>query len=72
MDIDMDPVPRSTQQQPKMPLKPQFKTPCLESIKKIRKACGATHKMHLVSVAEDDDPMDMHRERSPTVEQEAP
>ncbi|KAG2053518.1 hypothetical protein BDR06DRAFT_1008658 [Suillus hirtellus] len=37
---------------------------------KFRKACGATCKMHLVSVAEDNDPMDMHREQSLTVEQE--
>ncbi|KAG1855264.1 hypothetical protein F4604DRAFT_1685748 [Suillus subluteus] len=43
---------------------------CLEAIKKIRKARGATRKMRLVSVAEDDDPMESHQERSPTVEQE--
>ncbi|KAG1890845.1 hypothetical protein F4604DRAFT_1672841 [Suillus subluteus] len=50
-------------------------TPCLETIKKIRKARRATCKVHLVSVAEDadaDDPIEMHQERSPTVEQEPP
>ncbi|KAG1720019.1 hypothetical protein EDB19DRAFT_1836269 [Suillus lakei] len=73
MDVDTDPTPtpRSAQWQPKTPQKPQFKTPCLEAIKKIRKACG-TRKIRLVSVAEDDNPMETLREQSPMVEQEPP
>ncbi|KAG1875740.1 hypothetical protein F4604DRAFT_1924802 [Suillus subluteus] len=61
-EMDTGPAPRSAQQQPKTPQKPQFKTLCLESIKKIRKARGATRKIRLVSVAEDNDPMETHRE----------
>jgi hypothetical protein len=52
MDMDQDPTPRSTQQQPRTPQKSQLKTPCLDVIKKIRKAHGATRKIRLVSVAE--------------------
>jgi hypothetical protein len=52
MEMDTDPTPTSAQQSPKTPQKPQFKTPCLETIKKIRKARGATRKMCLVSVME--------------------
>ncbi|KAG2739433.1 hypothetical protein P692DRAFT_20755900 [Suillus brevipes Sb2] len=64
MDMDQDPTPRSTQQQPRTPQKSQLKTPCLDVIKKIRKAHGATRKIRLVSVAE--------VKQSPTVEQEPP
>ncbi|KAG2364888.1 hypothetical protein BDR07DRAFT_1482050 [Suillus spraguei] len=61
MEMDTDPTRRNTQQLPQMPQKPQIKTPCLETIKKIRKVHGITRKMHLISVVEDadaDDPME--------------
>ncbi|KAG1719950.1 uncharacterized protein EDB91DRAFT_1257275 [Suillus paluster] len=51
-EIGTDPTQRNAQQPPQMPQKPQFKTLCLETIKKIRKARGTTHKMHLVSAVE--------------------
>ncbi|KAG1726499.1 uncharacterized protein EDB91DRAFT_1086736 [Suillus paluster] len=51
-EIGTDPTRRNAQQPPQTPQKPQFKTPCLETIKKIRKACGTTRKMRLVSVVE--------------------
>ncbi|KAG2125769.1 hypothetical protein DEU56DRAFT_916384 [Suillus clintonianus] len=70
-EIGTDPTQRNAQQPPHTPQKPQLKTPCLETIKKIRKARGTTHKMRLVSVVEDaDEPMETHRERSSTIEQE--
>ncbi|KAG2053389.1 hypothetical protein BDR06DRAFT_1008781 [Suillus hirtellus] len=63
MEIGTDPTRRNAQQPPHTPQKPQLKTPCLETIKKIRKARGTTRKMRLVSVVEDaDEPMEMHRE----------
>ncbi|KAG2034926.1 hypothetical protein BDR03DRAFT_984002 [Suillus americanus] len=70
-EIGTDPTRRNAQQPPHTPQKPQLKTPCLKMIKKIRKAHGTTCKMCLVSVVEDtDEPMEMHRERSSTIEQE--
>ncbi|KAG2108812.1 hypothetical protein DEU56DRAFT_920449 [Suillus clintonianus] len=70
-EIGTDPTRRNAQQPPHTPQKPQLKTPCLETIKKIRKARGTTRKMCLVSVVEDaDEPMETHRERSSTIEQE--
>ncbi|KAG2355485.1 hypothetical protein BDR07DRAFT_1493178 [Suillus spraguei] len=60
-EIGTDPTRRNAQQPPHMPQKPQLKTPCLETIKKIRKVRGTTRKMHLVSVVEDaDEPMETH------------
>ncbi|KAG2358558.1 hypothetical protein BDR07DRAFT_1489309 [Suillus spraguei] len=70
-EIGTDPTQRNAQQPPHTPQKPQLKTPCLEMIKKIRKARGTTRKMRLVSVVEDaDEPMETHQERSSTIEQE--
>ncbi|KAG2363291.1 hypothetical protein BDR07DRAFT_1483892 [Suillus spraguei] len=42
MEMDTDPTRRNTQQLPQMPQKPQIKTPCLETIKKIRKPTLST------------------------------
>ncbi|KAG1818528.1 uncharacterized protein BJ212DRAFT_1479535 [Suillus subaureus] len=70
-EISTDPTQRNAQQPPHMPQKPQLKTLCLKMTKKIRKARGTTRKMHLVSVVEDaDEPMEIHQERSSTIEQE--
>jgi hypothetical protein len=51
-EVDTGSAPRSAQQQAKMPQKPQSSTPCLDAIKRIKKACGIARGVRLVSVVD--------------------
>ncbi|KAG2102822.1 uncharacterized protein F5147DRAFT_776177 [Suillus discolor] len=69
-EMNADPAPRSAQQQPKMPQKFLPRTPCLDSIKRIKKTRGTSHRTCLVSLVADDDPMEGRTEETPTIERE--
>ncbi|KAG1734253.1 uncharacterized protein EDB91DRAFT_1084157 [Suillus paluster] len=70
MDMDTDTTPRSAQQQAKTPQKPQSNTPSLDAIKRIKKAHGTMRRTCLVSVADDNDPIEMCPEQSHMVKPE--
>ncbi|KAG1789904.1 uncharacterized protein HD556DRAFT_1446692 [Suillus plorans] len=62
MDMDADTTPMSAQQQAKTPQKPHSNTPSLDAIKRIKRARGTTRRTRLVSVADDDDPIETRQE----------
>jgi hypothetical protein len=51
-EMDTDSSPRSAQQQAKTPQNPQSSTPCLDAIKRIKRARGIARKVRLVSVVD--------------------